>query len=118
MDRIFPEDLKIAARQPFVKKAFISDIPRLLAGGCANCGGLGAFVLFLATDGPFEYPFPKKDKTSHWHDGKWWLGKSYEFACPVCRGLGYVEDGKPKQYAPKPAKIETAFDSMITEREA
>ena len=82
------------ATNPAAKLILFSDLPKAQLNDCENCGGLGFFNVFIASDGPFNepaFPYNGKDtdhKTSHWHDGKWWVGKSYNFPCPVCRVMG------------------------------
>lgn len=65
---------------------------RLLPFGakvCVNCGGVGRFNLFIADEGPYQSPFPRTGKVAHWNNG-WYLGKSTNFDCPLCSGLGYI----------------------------
>lgn len=105
MDKHFPPEMIAAARESYVKKAFISDIHgHGLPGECENCGGLGTFVLFLATDGPYQEPLPSKDKTAHWYNNYWWMGKTYEFKCPDCQGLGYYRNSRQVFVAPPEAE--------------
>lgn len=100
MPKHFPPDMIAAAREPYVKMAFISDPPLLNEDQCQNCGGLGVFILFLATDGPFRDCFPMKGKVSHGHDGHWWMGLSYVFKCPDCKGLGSIEREPQHAFVP------------------
>lgn len=91
----YPKDLNdaaIAALALGAKELFISDFQKHLPTDCANCGGVGYFVLFVATDGPFQAPSsPRRDgNVSHWYNG-WYVGRNQCFSCPDCKGLGYVK---------------------------
>lgn len=57
---------------------------------CVNCGGVGQFNLFIADEGPYQSPFHRHNKVAHWHEGVWYIGKSTNFDCPICKGLGYI----------------------------
>ena len=61
-------------------------------GDCKNCGGIGTLIIFLATEGPYDFPPNGKDMIAKFHNGKWWGGKSVEEACTVCHGLGRDPD--------------------------
>lgn len=94
MDKHFPYDMKLLMTQPTVKAAFVSDIKPKLPDDCGNCGGFGVLCVFIATEGPYRTPaapYRGDNKTSHWHDNKWWVGQTYSFPCPDCNGLGCVE---------------------------
>ncbi len=99
-EKNFPRLMKDAASMPGVKKAFLLDFDGTNNGGCDNCGGMGYLYLFIATEGPFQSPGApyREDKSSHWYDGKWWIGTSSAFMCPNCHGLGYIENGRPRVF--------------------
>lgn len=94
MPKHFPKDMIALATNPAAKLILFSDLPKAHVTDCNNCGGLGFFNVFVASDGPFREPlFPyngtyEDHKVSHWHDGGWWSGKSYNFPCPDCSGEG------------------------------
>ncbi len=100
MDKHFPYDMKLLMNQDTVKAAFVSDITSKLPNDCKNCGGFGVLVVFIATEGPYNTPaapYRGDNKTSHWHDNKWWVGSSYSFPCPDCKGFGQIEVKQTKQ---------------------
>ena len=87
----FPSEFAVLARQENVKNSFVSDVQAQLSRDCENCGGIGTMSIFLATEGPYEHaaaPYRNDKKSSHFHDGKWWVGKLMSFPCPACRGSG------------------------------
>ena len=89
MDKHFPADMLAATRGIGIKLVLFTDNPSNDFMDCENCGGLGFFNVFLATEGPFEqpgFPYRKDMKISHWYNDRWWVGKSYNFTCPDCKG--------------------------------
>lgn len=94
MRKNYPRDMIALATNPAAKLILFSDLPRAHMNDCANCGGMGFFNVFVASDGPFPEPgFPyngsaEDHKTSHWYNDSWWVGKSYNFTCPDCKGQG------------------------------
>lgn len=85
MSKRFPQELQNLWRQPGIKAAFISENEPLLEEDCPNCGGLGLFSTFIATNGPFNNPSAKG--VNHFADGKWWVGQTFTAPCPVCGGV-------------------------------
>lgn len=94
MPKHYPKDMIALATNPAAKLILLSDTQPTNVNDCANCGGLGLFNVFVATEGPFQEPaFPyngtmEDHKISHWFNGWWWSGKSYNFTCPDCHGAG------------------------------
>lgn len=94
MRKNYPRDMIALATNPAAKLILFSDLPQAHVSDCANCGGMGFFNVFVASDGPFNEPYfpyngtPEDHKTSHWYNGSWYAGKSYNFDCPDCRGQG------------------------------
>lgn len=90
----FPRDMIAVATNPSAKLILFSDLPTADVFDCENCGGMGFFNVFVATDGPFQEPMNpyngtgEDHKTSHWYNDRWWIGKSYNFNCPDCKGDG------------------------------
>lgn len=111
MTKRFPPEFLEAWRSGQAKAAFVSDEPPIRPGrDCDNCGGRGFMSTFLAKNGPYNSPSNGKDDVNHYHDGKWWVGKTITATCPVCKGLNaqpviveeqQVERGysRPKQMA-------------------
>jgi len=103
MDRHFPSEFKFLATQEAVKACFVSEVQGL-PGDCPNCGGVGVLAIFLATEGPYQAPtapYRSDKKTSHFHDGAWWVGKTSCFPCPDCKGLGRLGvGGQPERQVP------------------
>jgi hypothetical protein len=106
----YPPQFEVYCRNPGLKAAFVSEIKPSRESDCKNCGGIGTFVIFLATEGPYDYPpngvvekarngIPAKQIIAKYVNGKWWGGKSVEEACPVCHGL-CIEPG----YLAKPIR--------------
>jgi hypothetical protein len=109
MPKNFSRDMINVATNPSAKLILFSDLPCCTVNDCPNCGGLGFFNIFVASDGPFKEPmFPYNGssddhKTSHWYNGYWWSGKSYNFPCPDCNGSGEV-DGTRARWAREEAE--------------
>lgn len=95
MRRQFPRAMLEAASMPGIKRVFVLDFEKPRAHDCDNCGGMGYLYIFAATKGPFQGPgAPYRDnEASKFFDGKWWVGSTAGFTCPVCNGLGYVDRG-------------------------
>jgi hypothetical protein len=99
---IYPKMFDVYCKQSGLKAAFVSEIPPSRESDCKNCGGLGTLIIFLATEGPYDFPpsgiveksktvngefVPAKQIIAKFVNGKWWGGKSVEEMCPVCHGL-------------------------------
>jgi len=99
MSRVYPPRFAEYCKSTSLRGAFVSIIEPLSKHDCPNCGGIGTLVIFLATEGPFDFvPYGKGiiAKSVKIHDvDKWFGGKHVEEMCPVCRGTGrdpnYVE---------------------------
>ena len=116
MDKHFPYEMKLLIKQDTVKAAFLSNIESKLPNDCQNCGGFGVLVVFIATEGPYQSPaapYRADNKTSHWHDDKWWVGSSYSFPCPDCAGLGLIKPIKPKYVQLKHEVADLARDWTV-----
>jgi hypothetical protein len=74
-------EMRSALRNPCVKMAWVNEPDTRDKTKCQNCGGEGYLFLFLATEGPFDN---KPQKVSKWYEGKWWVGETLSFFCPVC----------------------------------
>jgi hypothetical protein len=85
MSKQFPPVLQNIMRQPEVKAAWMSDNEPRIPSDCNNCGGLGFFAIFVASNGPYNYP-PQKG-VGHYDGEHWWQGVTYTDVCPVCKGL-------------------------------
>lgn len=109
----FPPEFKTMWASPLTKAAFVNDAQPFNPGHCENCGGLGAMMTFIASKGPFDHP-GMYGEVSHWYNGWWWVGKSYEATCPVCQGSGmkpdYKPDYKPLHVLADLHKLENALD--------
>jgi hypothetical protein len=70
-----------AIRRPTTRQAFVSEPDIRDKTKCQNCGGEGYLYLFIATDGPFDN---RPQAVAHWDNGKWWIGETWTFTCPVC----------------------------------
>lgn len=89
MNKHFPPEMIQIAK--LGKMSFLSDCQPINPNDCINCGGMGVFVLFIATEGPYRQPanpYRKDEKTSKWYNGNWWVGESHSFVCPDCKGQG------------------------------
>lgn len=101
MPKKFPPAMVAFTSDPMLKKVLLLEYIQAHKDDCDNCGGMGRLYVFAATEGPYQSPaapYRGDGKVSKWHDGKWWVGATASFTCPVCGGLGYVETGKPRQY--------------------
>ena len=117
MSRVYPPEFKQRCKDPSLKGAFVSIIEPVSKKDCANCGGIGTMVIFLATEGPFDFvPSGKgiiaKSVNISGVD-KWFGGKHVEDMCPVCKGTGrdpsYVEQPAVKrEYSTALFKMEEA----------
>lgn len=91
MNKHFPKDMLAMATQANFKLILFSDPAVTHEMDCTNCGGLGFFNVFFADEGPYlepAAPYRSDGKVSHWHDERWFVGKSYCFTCPDCNGEG------------------------------
>jgi hypothetical protein len=89
MSKNFPPIMIEAAK--LGKMSFLSDITSNRLTDCKNCGGMGNLYLFIASEGPYREPanpYRGDNKSSKFHDGKWWIGETHAFQCPDCRGTG------------------------------
>lgn len=100
---IYPAQFSTYCKNPNLKGAFVTIIKPSRPGDCKNCGGIGTMIIFLATEGPYDFSpngliehangdTPAKYVIAKWVNGKWWGGRSVEEACPVCHGLGIEPD--------------------------
>ena len=93
----FPSELKFYLKGAGVKAAWMSENKPISPRDCPNCGGLGVMSVFVATDGPYESPAnpyagsTEAPQSSHWDNGKWWIGEAHTANCPVCHGVRHVE---------------------------
>ena len=117
MNKRFPVEFQEAWAAIGIKAAFVQDNEPIPGrNDCANCGGRGFMASFIATKGPFAHPSSALDEVSHWHDGKWWIGKTITAICPVCRGSNpeitvpeeapALKAGRPKSMADALKKYE------------
>lgn len=94
-----------------VKAVFIGVLESPNPTDCRNCGGAGVMSMFLATEGPYNSPAaPYSGKSSHWYDGKWWVGNTITAPCPVC------EKEIPPQNEISPNKIATSGIKNLTKK--
>lgn len=87
MNKNFPLAMIEAAK--LSKISFLSDVQPISPNDCKNCGGMGYFFLFLATDGPFQSP--SVHKVNKWHNEAWYVGETQSYKCPDCGGRGKVK---------------------------
>ncbi len=98
---IYPPEFTEYCKNANLKGAFVREIKPSHPRDCHNCGGVGSIVIFLVTEGPFEFPpngciEPRKGErqakfiTATYVNGKWWGGMSQEKNCPVCHGSGIL----------------------------
>ena len=103
MSNIYPDKFSTYCKTPNLKGAFVTIVQPSRPSDCKNCGGIGTMIIFLATEGPYDFvpngvierakgDIPAKYVIAKWVNGKWWGGRSVEEACPVCHGLG-IEPG-------------------------
>src|SRR5512139_1932814 len=93
MDKQFPPTLTqfVRTQKNILKIILLLETETDSPADCHNCGGIGQLYLFAATEGPYKVPtapYRTDDKVSKFHDGKWWVGNTVGFTCPVCGGLG------------------------------
>ena len=104
----FPLEFREAWALDSVKAAFVLDEPGILPErDCVNCGGRGFMSTFVASKGPFNN-VGNLGEVSHYHDGKWWVGKTITATCPVCHGLNnkpVLVEETPAQKASRPKAI-------------
>jgi hypothetical protein len=122
MNKKFPQELTSFVSSKICKIYFLMDLTdRGPENACQNCGGLGVFHVFGATEGPFQTttaPYRADGKVSKWHDGRWYVGNTVCFTCPDCKGLGYI-DSKPMKFshAPVTEKVEELAVEMSNRRD-
>ena len=114
MAKHFPSDMLLAASQNGMKLILFSDIVPSGLQDCINCGGIGFFNVFFATEGPYQQPaapYRSDGKISHWHNDRWWVGKSYNFTCPDCQGEGMTNiPREPARYEPSEPEFDNPFE--------
>ncbi len=89
----FPPEFDQLIKPSGVSAAFVSELSSSNPSHCVNCGGAGTMYVYIATVGPMNVCPDKSRLIAHWADGKWWLGKGYEFPCPVCQSVQKVYMG-------------------------
>ena len=93
------QDIKISLemrsmlKDPATKAAWLSEHESPNPSVCSNCGGIGFLYMFIGSAGPFTNV--PGIGVAHFHDGKWWKGETFSFACPVC-----VDDNGARVYKP------------------
>lgn len=85
----YPNEFQMYFKDPATRACFISEIQSLKPGECPNCGSVGYLYIFVATGGPFRDP--SEGKVNHWTKEGWYIGKTYQGLCPVCKNLEYHE---------------------------
>jgi hypothetical protein len=86
-DKIFPPEFDALIKAPSVRRAFVSEIISPNPSSCKNCGGLGSMAVYIATTGPLTNCPDRSKLIVHFAEDRFWLGKHYEFDCPVCHSL-------------------------------
>lgn len=63
---------------------------------CQNCAGAGIVMAYMIQSGPYKSPLDgRRVKWLDAHDGKpagWYAGELIVDTCPVCGGVGYVQN--------------------------
>lgn len=109
MDKVFPPEIDILIKRIKPKAAFISENKPIGVNDCKNCGGMDMFYVFIATKGPFATPSSSFGGDVSTFDptigknGGWWVGKSFTYPCPVCKGKTILTDSNVSQYPTKKA---------------
>ena len=89
---IYPQFFKGMWGEAGVKAAFVSEAAPLQPSGCANCGGSGRMITFIAKAGPFKTP--SITGINKYHNGAWWQGENFSALCPVCQDEGKITEIK------------------------
>ncbi len=114
----FPPEFNQLMSAAGVRAAFVSILAPPNPNYCANCGGAGTMYIFVATVGPLTVCPDRSRLIAHFADNRWWLGKGYEFPCPVCRSVQKVYlDGWEKQDAQVSGEIKKIAEQMRMEAE-
>jgi hypothetical protein len=109
----FPPEFKAAWTNPGVKAAFVSQIQPIAVNDCENCGGMGEMYTFIAVEGPYNSPSGSLSKVSHWHNDKWWVGKTLSAPCPECKGEGKKGSrAKAEKSYPVETRVRELADTM------
>lgn len=83
----FPPEFRMYTKDPATRAAFVSENTSPNPDDCKNCGGVGYLFIFVATGGPFRDP--TQNKVNHWTKEGWWIGKTYQALCPVCKATEF-----------------------------
>ncbi len=115
IDRQFPPEFDALMRAPNVRAAFVSEVTNPNPNACPNCGGASTMYVYIATVGPFNICPDKSRLISHWADGRWWLGKGFEFPCPVCQSLTKPYKGTPSAWERNNQKVSEQIELLANE---
>lgn len=107
----FPPEFKQLMSASNVRAAFVSEVTSPNPSACPNCGGAGTLYIYVATVGPLNACPDKSRLISHWSDGKWWLGKGFEFACPACSGKAAKYVSQPN-LPMQPSPVRDAMEEL------